>query len=229
MSANSESGVPRAREETTVRDVLTSDADLSSVLIEGPAMVGKQAIAVDLLATANRAGGQPIAVTTADTVEQLRTVYREAGGEDTDRLAVVDCLPGDGGTENEWTRSVGSPGDLTGIAMAVSKVFESISEQRRDGARLLIDNVAPSLMYTNIEPMYRFLHALIGRVTESGGAVIATLDTDGIEDSEYRALAGLFDTIVEVRQSDGTTEFRLTGREDGPDGWHQHASGGVDA
>ncbi|WP_340100772.1 DUF7504 family protein [Salinibaculum salinum] len=229
MSANSESGTVTPQDEATLPEVLSPDPDWSSVLISGPAMTGKQSLGVELLATANSAGGQPIAITTADTAEQVRTAYRTAGGEATDNLAVIDCLPGsEGSGDDAWTRAIGSPGDFTGIAMAVSDVFESVSDNRQAGARVLVDNLATSLVYTDIEPLYRFLHALVGRVTANGGAVIATLDTDGTGDAERQALVGLFDTVVEVRRADDATEFRVVGREDVPDHWYRHSSGGDD-
>jgi KaiC/GvpD/RAD55 family RecA-like ATPase len=218
------------QDEATLSEVLSPDPDWGSVLISGPAMTGKQSLGVELLATANSAGGQPIAITAADTAEQMRTAYLTAGGEATDNLAVIDCLPGtdESGTD-AWTRSIGSPGDFTGIAMAVSDVFKNISENRQSGARVLVDNLATSLVYTDIKPLYRFLHALVGRVTANGGAVIATLDTDGTGDAERQALVGLFDTVVEVRRADDATKFRVVGREDVPDHWHYYTSGGDDA
>ncbi|WP_302080923.1 DUF7504 family protein [Salinibaculum rarum] len=230
MSANSEPGGATSKEETTLLEVLSAGSDWSSVLLSGPAMSGKQSLGVELLATANGVGAQPLAITTADSAEQLRTVYRSSGGEPTDNLAVVDCLPGtDDSAEDSWTRTVSSPGDLTGIAMAVSEVFDNISENREQGARVMFDNLATSLMYTDAQPLYRFLHALVGRVTATDGAVIATLDTEGIDEADRRALVGLFETVVDVRRSDNGTEFRVVGRDDVPDGWHRHDSGGVDA
>lgn len=230
MSTNSEASGTHSREEATILDVLPgTDWEWGSVLVEGPAMVGKQALAIELLTTARRAGGQPVAITTADTAGQLREAYRDAGGEVTDTLAVVDCLPGSESPSDDWTHPVSSPGDFTGMAMAVSKVFERITPQRRTGARVLVDNLATSLLYADVEPTYRFVHALVGRVTRSSGVVIATLDTDGVEPAAHRALAGLFDVTVEVQQTDGPTEFRVTGAADVPAEWYRLPSGGVTA
>lgn len=228
MSANSESGGPQSREEASVLDVLPAGREWGSVLIAGPAMAGKQGIAVELLTTAQQAGGQPVAITTADTADQMRRVYHDAGGGQTDNLAVVNCLTGsDGSGDDDWTRTVGSPGDFTGIAMAISDVFDSISTQRQSGTRVLVDNLATSLMYADIEPTYRFVHALTGRVSDVGGVLIATLDTDGVEAADHRALVGLFDTVVEVRHSDDSTEFRVNGASETSDEWYRAPSGGV--
>lgn len=231
MSTNSEGGTAHSRKEATVLDVLPpTEWDWGSVLVTGPAMAGKQPLAVELLTTARQAGGQPLAVTTADTPAQLRDAYHDAGGDTTDNLAVVNCLPGsDGDSDDDWTRSVSSPSDFTGIAMAVSDVFGAVSPQRQRGVRVLVDNLAASLLYSDIEPTYRFLHALLGRVTDGDGVVIATLDTDGVETTDYRALEGLFDTVVEVRRADGATEFRVTGAPDVTDEWHRVPDGGVAA
>jgi hypothetical protein len=228
MSANSESGGSHSREEASILDVVPAEWEWGSVLVAGPAMAGKQGIAVELLTTAQQAGGQPLAITTADTADQLRRAYYDAGGEQTDNLAVVNCLTGsDKSADDDWTRTVSSPGDFTGIAMAVSDVFNNISSQRLSGVGVLMDNLATSLMYADIEPTYRFVHALTGRVSDVGGVLIVTLDTDGIEPADHRALVGLFDTIVEVRQSDGRTEFRVNGIPDTPDEWYRVPTGGV--
>ncbi len=109
--------------------------------------------------------------------------------------------------------------------MAISDVFKSISANRRAGTRVLVDNLATSLVYTVIEPLYRFLHALLGRVTD-GGAVVATLDTDGTDDADRQALVGLFETVVEVRRAENGTEFRVVRREGVPNTWVRHTSRG---
>lgn len=230
MSTNSEAGGKHSQEEMSVLDVFPTESEVGSVLVEGPAMVGKQRIAVELLTMAQQAGGQPLAITTADTADHLRDAYHDAGGEETDNLAVVNCLPGsDGDADDDWTRAVSSPGDFTGISIAVSEVFGAISPQRQTGSRVLIDNLAASLLYSDLKPTYRFMHALIGRVTDVDGVVIATLDTDGIESADHRVLSGLFDTVVTVRQSDGETEFRIKGTEEVGDSWYRLPTGGVEA
>jgi hypothetical protein len=228
MSANSESGGPPSREEASILDIVPGEWRWGNVLVTGPAMVGKQGIAIDLLTTAHHAGGQPLAITTADTADQMRRAYYDSGGEETENLAVVNCLTGsDETSDDDWTRTVGSPGDFTGIAMAVSDVFDSVSPQRRSGTRVLVDNLATSLMYADIEPTYRFVHALAGRVSDAGGVLIATLDTDGVEPADNRALVGLFDTVVEIRRSDDRTEFSVSGAPDTTDEWYRLPSGGV--
>jgi KaiC/GvpD/RAD55 family RecA-like ATPase len=183
-------------------------------------MTGKQTLAIDLLGAVTRAYGHPFAITTTDTPAQLTAIYRRlvSEGDDLRELVVIDCLPNRSPQEtDENVYAAGSPGDLSGIAMAVSDAFEDTPGRENDGPRLLVDNLATLLLYANVETVTRFVHALMGRVTQQGGILVSTLDTDGIDDQERQALSRLFDSVLEVRERNGTTELR---RRDGSSDWH---------
>lgn len=184
-------------------------------------MCGKQAVALELLATVTDTGGQPIAVTTTDTVQQLLDAYEPLVAQSSHRPFVVDCLPA-GNAGGERTVSVESPGDLSGIAMGLSDALGEVPPQRQEGIRVLVDNASTLLMYTETEPVYRFLHALVRRIKDIGGAVVTTLDTDGIDEGDQRALTGIFDVVVRVRRSEDATEFRVEGHDEIADGWHRY-------
>lgn len=220
MSAESSTDRDTDPGEYALSGVVDRDTLGQSVLLVGPAMTGKQPLAVDLLSDVTRAFGHPFAITTTETPRQLEAVYRQYldEGSDLRELVVIDCLPTQTGHDSgEYVYNAGSPGDLSGIAMAVSEAFEDTPGRENDGPRLLVDNLATLLLYANVETVTRFVHALIGRVTQQGGILLGTLDTDGIGDGERQAVSQLFDSVVEVRRQDGTTQLR---RQGGEEDWH---------
>ncbi len=190
-----------------------------SVLFVGPAMAGKQNLAVDLLGNVQQAGGHPFAVTTTEPARRLKSRYSERVSQQVDlrELVVVECLPGsteDG--DEEGVFRVGSPGDLSGIAMAVADAFEQTPGTEIAEPRLLVDNLATLLLYANIETVTRFVHALSGRVNALDGAFISTLDTDGTDAREQETLTRLFESVVEVRHRENGPELRVV---DDAGGW----------
>lgn len=221
MSAESSTEQKRESESASLREVIDTDAVGDTVLFVGPSMTGKQTIAIDLLGAVTRAYGHPFAVTTTDTPEQLKALYRRqvSAADDLRELVVIECLP-DGRTHDggEWVYAAGSPGDLGGIARAVADAFEDTPGRENDGPRLLVDDLSTLLLYADIETVTRFVHALMGRVTRESGVLVATLDTDGISGAERQTITRLFETVVEVRAADGATELRTEG---GPDSWQR--------
>jgi KaiC/GvpD/RAD55 family RecA-like ATPase len=191
-----------------------SPADIDGVLIYGPAMSGKRTLALDLLVRGVvETDGRALCVSTTDSAEAARAALdsRMPDAAEAPGPVVIDATPSPG-------VGVDSPADLTGIAKSLSEAYDDSRRSERLGSRTLVDNIATLLLYTDIEAVYRFLHALRARVAEAGGATIATLDTDGIEPGERRAVVGLFETAVEVREQASGFEYRL--RRDDDDAWH---------
>lgn len=209
-----------ATEATAVTKRL-SPTEAGDVLVCGPAMSGKSRIALELLVAAVvETEGRPFYITTTGSATDARARLdaRTPESASLPRPAVVAC---DGSPEtDEFTRSVEAPGNLAGIATALTGMYDESRRSRRLGSRVLVDNLSALLAAADLEPVYRFVHALTARVEESGGQTIATLDTDGLAGGERPALMGLFDTVVEVRHRDGADpEYRLHDE----DGWHGYA------
>jgi len=212
VSTNS-GGENVTRDRAPLSDRL-SPADIDGVLIYGPAMSGKRTLALDLLVRGVvETDGRALCVSTTDSAEAARAALdsRMPDAAEAPGPVVIDATPSPG-------VGVDSPADLTGIAKSLSEAYDDSRRSERLGSRTLVDNIATLLLYTDIEAVYRFLHALRARVAEAGGATIATLDTDGIEPGERRAVVGLFETAVEVREQASGFEYRL--RRDDDDAWH---------
>lgn len=211
---------------TSIHDVLATEDSGRDVLVVGPALTGKQRIGLELLAGVFASGGLPFCITTSDPAPAIRERFAAYAPDEDVTLAVVDCLAEMQGrdVDDEWTQTVSTPADLTGIGMALSEARRNLGDDAFDGGRLLLDSLTTTLMYADYEQVYRFLHDLTGQFGQLGGHTVATLDTDAVEDSQENSITGLFDVAVETRRTNtGPTEFRVRGDAvDTPSRWYAY-------
>lgn len=211
---------------TSIHDVLAGRDFERDVLVVGPAMTGKQRIGLELLAGVFASGGLPFCITTSDPAPEIRERFAAYAPDEDVSLAVVDCLAEMQGrdVDDEWTQTVPTPADLTGIGMALSQARRNLGDDVFEGGRLLLDSITATLMYADEEPVYRFLHDLTGQFEQLGGHTIATLDTDAIDGSQEQSITGLFDVAVETRRGNsGPTEFQVRGDVvDTPSRWYEY-------
>jgi KaiC/GvpD/RAD55 family RecA-like ATPase len=238
MGSNASDPAGVTVEEVSLADLIPPERlrPGQSVLVAGPSMVGKDRVAYGLLGDALGMDGEPLCLTTSDPASYVRDRYREfatASVADAADLRVVDATGAaeNGSVEGErgsatWTAS--SPGDLTGIGVAVSKAVSDLPDARLHRSRFLLDNLSTLLLYADVRTVYRFVHTLLGRVKSVDGHVLAVLHTDALDDQARDTLVGLFDVVVDVRSRDGETELRVRGLEgDGePTPWRRFAGGG---
>jgi hypothetical protein len=183
-------------------------------------MSGKRRLALDLLVAAvAETDGRPFYVTTAESVTEARA-HIDARTPEWATIPEPGIVACDGSADgSEFGRSVDAPGNLTGIAAALTEMYDASRRSRRLGSRTLVDNVSALLAAADLEPVYRFMHALTTRVADDGGQTIATLDTDGLAGGERPAITNLFDTVIEIRHPDGADpEYRLHSDDD----WHSY-------
>ena len=189
----------------------------SNLLVVGPPMSGKRSFGLSVLARSAGNGRDVLFVTTSRSVTSLPFDPAEAG-----RFGLVDCTPnsveGDGPVVN-----VGSPGDLTGISMPVSRFLDGAEDPV-----VLLDSVSSILQYAEQESAFRFLSVLTSNVAAGGGVGLYTFD-DGVHSEQtYRTFAQLFDGRVELRGGTsgagdggppGTTGVRVSGLAGIPNEW----------
>lgn len=197
----------------------------ANVLVSGPPMVGKQRLALELLA----AGGpdeHAVAITPDTDGERLRDQFERIRGADPDRLRVVDCT---GATakgsmdDTETVKYVGSPGDLTGIGMGIVKCTREVGPDVEDGLRLSVLSLSTLLRYASADRMFNFLHTVTGRVSAAGYLGLATLDPSMHDPASANTLSSLFDVVVELREAeDGSREVRVVGHPESPRTWQPY-------
>lgn len=206
------------RRLTSVTSLFPAGSPEQSVLVYGPAMSGKRALGFELLA-ATEASDMRVYVTTTERAatgrDALATATSPAVSETT---TVIDCLAAE---DSEGTIAVESPGDLLGISAAVASVYDEARRRDQVGSRLLIDDLSTLLLYAGVDAVTRFLHPVIGKVEDSGGLLVATLGTDGLDPETRRAILGLFESRIQVRTD---AEHGPACRLDSEDTWYQFDS-----
>lgn len=197
----------------------------ANVLVSGPPMVGKQRIALELLA-AGAPTEHAVAITPDTDGERLREQFASVTDADPDRLRVVDCT---GATakgsmdDSETIKYVGSPGDLTGIGMGIVKCTRDVGPGVEDGLRLSVLSLSTLLRYSSADRMFNFMHTVTGRVSAAGYLGIATLDPTMHDVASANTLSSLFDVVVELREADdGSREVRVVGNPGSPRTWQPY-------
>jgi KaiC/GvpD/RAD55 family RecA-like ATPase len=191
----------------------------TAVLVAGPPMTGKYALALSVLAATSDAA---VLVSTNRPAVRVAEDYRAVAGDVSDaHLGVVDCVSHDERTrtlaESDTVRYVNSPRNLTRIGVAFTEVLDALPEVDRVGVGL--NNVSAFLMYTGEETVYKFLQVFTGQVRSREAVCVAVLDTPG--DGDRRGLVEQhFDGAIETRENDrGERECRARGIEASSTDW----------
>ncbi|MFB6300112.1 MAG: RAD55 family ATPase [Halobacteriales archaeon] len=195
----------------------------TNLLLRGPPMTQKHRLAYALLAEGHRHGESGILVSADEAAARLRSDILP-DRIDHRRLAIVDCVThqqGQSATDDDSTRYVGSPADLTGIGMHVTELIESIQPEGTGQYRLVIDSISTMLAYAPAEKLFRFFHVLTARLSNSNGLGVYVAHTESGSDEELRQLTSLFDGIVDTRRTDDALELRVRGLTAEPTDWSQ--------
>ncbi len=192
----------------------------TSVLVVGPALTGKRDLVFDLIAGSESRAG--VVTTTKNTADRIRSEFAGQHGDGW-RLSVVDCVSkgGFGRTVDDAdTTYVATPGDLTGIGIAVSGFLQDCyHDPTRSGVRFGLHSLSTLAMYAELRRVFQFVHVLTTRVDAAGFVGAFALDTT-TDDRTKEQLLPLFDAVVETRETDEGPELRVRGNADtGPRSW----------
>lgn len=163
-----------------------------NLLVTGPPMAGKAELAIEHLSRTE----QGMLVTATQSAPRVL----DGTPLDVGTVPVVDCTPGE--TVGPSVTNLGSPGDLTGISMPVSRFLS-----RADRPALAFDSISSLLMYADEAPVFRFLSVLTSSVRNADGTGLYTLDEECHSTSTVRTLAQLFDGRVELDESGTEAEL----------------------
>lgn len=92
--------------------------------------------------------------------------------------------------------SVSSPGDLTGIGIELGNFFEDWADDGNE-LRLCFHTLTTLLQYADLRSVYRFVHALTGRVRSVRGVAHYHLDPAAHDERTVNTLLALFDAVAE--------------------------------
>ncbi|ACV48654.1 conserved hypothetical protein [Halomicrobium mukohataei DSM 12286] len=207
-------------------DALDSVRPGTSLLVAGPAMSGKEALAMDVLKDGVGNGEGAVVVTTNDrassVVDEFRTDVPEM---DDSQLGVVDCRGDNSGGEapqsGAYTHHVNSPGDLTGIGIGITKALEGLHKSGRDQGRLALVSLSTMLTYTDKKTVFKLCHILSSRLDSAGYVGVFTIDSGAHDDQTLQVIKQAFDGLIEFREEDGTRQARVMGLTSQPSEWKE--------
>jgi KaiC/GvpD/RAD55 family RecA-like ATPase len=196
----------------------------TSILISGPAMTGKSALAMNMLKDGIRRGEGAVVVTTNDPAESVVDDFRTTVPELEDaQLGVIDARGDSGGDGSQangvYVHHVSSPGDLTGIGIGITKALEGLHNNGREQGRLTLDSLSTMLTYTDKKTVFKLCHILSSRLDAAGYVGFFTIDSGAHDDQTLQVIKQAFDGLVEVRETDEGSEARVKGLAGGPTEW----------
>ncbi|SFS02295.1 RecA-superfamily ATPase, KaiC/GvpD/RAD55 family [Halomicrobium zhouii] len=198
----------------------------TSLLVQGPSMIGKRQLAIRLLAAGHREDDGILCVTTSDNAEKLLSeLEAEIPSLDRDRVGIVDCSGRDSQRtiEEIAMERVSSPGDLTGISIGTAKLLQAFSKRDVSGIRHGLVSVSTLIQYLDIGTVFKFLHIYTSRIADTNGLGVFTLDDSAHDRQSVNTLTSEFDCVLEMRErDDGDREVRMKGLPDVPRGWHAY-------
>jgi hypothetical protein len=191
----------------------------TNLLVTGPSLGGTRDLVMRLLTCG---AGEGLLLLTTDLGGQDAIANYEASGTTyvTSRMAVVDCTQDSQDDDGRNIHAVSTPSDLTGLGIVFSSLYEQLYGAGIEKVRTGLYTLAPLIMYAEeIQPLYRFLHTVTGRIRTANGLGVSAIDPNAQDTETFHTLTQPFDAQVELREREGTRELRCRGLSDQPDGW----------
>ncbi|MFB6304774.1 MAG: RAD55 family ATPase [Haloferacaceae archaeon] len=185
----------------------------TNLLLAGPPLTGKRALAFDMLAEGTRRGEAAIMVTTKDGADRVLDDYRKRVDIEGAPVAVVDCVTRQQGVgevrDDERIKYTSSPVDMTGIGIKLSEFLELFYQDRGvERTRVMLHSLSTLLMYSDLQTVFRFLHVFTGRIQSVDGLGLFCIDATAHDDQTMNTLKQLFDGIVRTHE-DADPDVRL--------------------
>ncbi|WP_129116872.1 RAD55 family ATPase [Halegenticoccus tardaugens] len=176
----------------------------TNLLVSGPPLTGKRALALDVLAEGTDRGEGAIVVTTKDSADRVLDEFALRIGSEDRPVAVVDCVTRQHGIgdvrDDDRVKYTSSPVDMTGIGIKLSECLQAFyRDQRVERNRIAMHSLSTLLMYSNLQTVFRFLHVFTGRIQSVDGLGLFCIDSTAHDDRTTSTLTQLFDGVVETR------------------------------
>lgn len=193
------------------------------LLISGPSMIGKQELAVRLLAAGHDEGDGILCVTTSKNAASFLDMFEtHIPTLDRERVGIVDCS----GSEDQRTieeiatERVSTPGDLTGISISTAKLLQRFSKRDISEIRHGLVSISSLIQYLELDTVFKFLHIYTTRINDTGGLGVFTVDSVSHDPQTMNTIVSEFDGVIELRETDSDDrEIRIKGIPDTPREW----------
>lgn len=194
----------------------------TNVVVVGPSLSGKRALALELLAAGYEDGEGILCITTMRSKHIYDDLKRYVPSLEERRIGVVDCSGSASRSAiQEMTESVPSPGDLTGISIGTAKLFKQFNRKGISDIRYGLISVSTLLQYIDINTVFKFLHIYTTRVSETDGLGIYTLNDDTHDPTTVNTIKSQFDVVITLRETaTGDLECQVRGARSGSRSWH---------
>lgn len=184
----------------------------TNVLIAGPPMVGKRALAYEMLRNGMARNEGTIVVTTKDGGDKVLGEFTANNEVNADNLGIVDCVTKQRGIgtvdDDHRIKYASSPVDMTGIGINLSEFLQEFYEGRGlTKNRVLLHSVSTLLMYSDLQTVFRFLHVFTGRIQSADALGLYVIDSTAHDEQTMNTLKQLFDGVITVEDGgdDGPT------------------------
>lgn len=209
----------------TVPTALSLDelAPGTNVMVNGPSGNGARRVALQLM-MAGHATNDGVLLLSADVSGRalLERATSVAGEFDRGQVGVVDCsgVADDQQRFDEHGETIEDPGDLMGIEMEFSVLYETLAERGHDRIRLGVFSVSSLLAHADLRDVSRFVHMLTGRVIATRDLGVFLVDGTMEADTTVDAIEQYCDATIDVRDGE-TSEFeaRIRGITTDSAGW----------
>jgi len=179
----------------------------TNILVTGPPLTGKRALALDILAAGTEAGEGAIVVTTKDSATRILTDYERRTAYEGRPVAVVDCVTRQQGVsevrEDKRIKYTSSPVDMTGIGIKLSEFLQAFyQDQGIKKNRIMVHSLSTLLMYADLQTVFRFLHVFTGRIQSVDGLGIFCIDSTAHDQQTMNTLTQLFDGVIRMSEDE---------------------------
>lgn len=198
-----------ANSETSIQASIVDDVD-SLLGLAPPFEDPSFALCGDLLGTADPHVTNFLSVTFDRTLDdRLDHWRRHVSPELPTKAGIISAVETTRGTTTAGTSetvrfansdvrvtTVSSPGDLTGLGMAVEKCLAAWNGDENHTVAC-IDSLTALLQYADTKRVFRFLHTLLARFEFVDLTVHAHMDPDAHDTQTLATIKSLFDAVVE--------------------------------
>lgn len=179
----------------------------TNILVTGPPLTGKRALALDILAAGTKNGEGAIVVTTKDSATRILDDYARRVDYEGRPVAVVDCVTRQQGVgdirEDKRIKYTSSPVDMTGIGIKLSGFLQAFyQDQGIKKNRIMVHSLSTLLMYADLQTVFRFLHVFTGRIQSVEGLGIFCIDSTAHDDQTMNTLTQLFDGVIRLSEDE---------------------------
>jgi hypothetical protein len=166
-------------------------------------MAGVRELALRLaLAGTDRGDGTLVVSTNADGDRTLDDCRNLNGDLYPSHVGVVDCVSKQYDDMDARVRSAPSAGDLTGVGIEYSALYQALHGDGVERVRTALDSLSTFLAYSDLRTVSRFVHTFGGRVTTAGGLGLFVIDPASHDDRTVSTISQFCDGRIDVRETD---------------------------